>query len=71
MVANLKKIIEELKKYSYPNKSQLLALRIEERLDKSLKEYYSQLNKTLEKLTMYDEEHENLTVIKSINKEVK
>lgn len=71
MVTNIKKLIEELKSYHYPDKEKLLALRIEERLDKSLKEYYNQLNKTLDKLTIYDEEHENLTVMKKINKEVK
>lgn len=70
MVANLKRIIKELKFYYFPDKQKLLSLRIEERLDKSLKEYYSQLDKTIEKLTLYDEEHDNLTVIKKINKEV-
>lgn len=63
-------IISELKKHilTPEQKANLLQVRIEERLDKSLKEYYNRLTQAFDKLVPYNDKY-NLRVIKRLNKE--
>lgn len=61
-------IIEELQYYNHKDKSQLLINYIKERLDKSLLEYYDQLNTAFTNLTEYNEKR-NLTLMKKLNKD--
>ena len=64
---NIIAIIAELKNYSNKNKQQILAQSIQERLDQSLKSYYSDLQKAFESIDYYNNTH-NLTVVKKLNK---
>ena len=43
-------IIDDLNKYHTPNKADLLKVRIQERLDKCLKQYYKELSNNFDKL---------------------
>ncbi len=64
------KIIHELytlSKYMGKDKSKLFELRVKERLNKSLQEYYLTLNNSLDKLYMYSEDN-NIKLVKKINK---
>lgn len=65
---NFKNILKELSYYENVNKEDLLKIRIEERLNKSLNEYYDSLNKTIINLCIYNENNKNLTLMKKINK---
>lgn len=64
---NIEELIKELHSYKCKDKKTLLAIRIEERLNKSLKTYYEELTKTLNSLYRYDDEHENLKLMKNLN----
>lgn len=63
-------IISELKKHilTPEQKANLLQVRIEERLNKSLKEYYNRLTQAFDKLVPYNDKY-NLRVMKRLNKE--
>lgn len=64
------KIVHELcilSKYMGKDKSKLFELRVKERLNKSLQEYYLTLNNSLDKLYMYSEDN-NIKLVKKINK---
>ena len=66
--ANLIKLIEELNTFRNKDRNQIIREAIQNRLDKSLKEYYDDLNKSLDRLEYYNEQN-NLKLIKKINKE--
>ena len=61
-------LISELKEYEGKSKSLILTERIQERLDKSLVEYYNSVTKAFDKLDLYNENYE-LKLIKKLNKE--
>lgn len=63
-------IISELKKHilTPEQKANLLQVRIEERLNKSLREYYNRLTQAFDKLVPYNDKY-NLRVMKRLNKE--
>lgn len=63
-------IINELRRHilTPEEKAKLLQVRIQERLDKSLKEYYSRLTQAFDKLVPYNDKY-NLRVMKKLNKE--
>ena len=66
---NLKQELEALKHYmGNEDKESILIFRISNRLNKSLIEYYSNLTKSLDKLTSQDDEY-NVKVIKHLNKD--
>ena len=64
----LKILISELKEYEGKDKSSVLAERIQERLDKSLLEYYHSVTKAFDKLVLYNDSYE-LKLIKKLNME--
>lgn len=64
MKTNIRQLALELKSYIASDKAAILQIRVNERLDKSLKQYYDDLSKTLEKLYIYDNEHENKLITK-------
>lgn len=66
--ANLIKLMEELNTFRNKDRNQIIREAIQSRLDKSLKEYYDDLNKSLDRLEYYNEQN-NLKLIKKINKE--
>lgn len=66
--ANLIKLIEELNTFRNKDRNQIIHEAIQSRLDKSLKEYYDDLNKSLDRLEYYNEQN-NLKLMKKINKE--
>lgn len=66
--ANLIKLLEELNTFRNKDRNQIIREAIQSRLDKSLKEYYDDLNKSLDRLEYYNEQN-NLKLIKKINKE--
>jgi len=59
----LNKILEELQKYKTNDRSQVLANRVQERLNNSLKTYYEELSKSLNYLYARND----LKVIKKLN----
>ena len=63
-------IISEHKKHilTPEQKANLLHVRIEERLNKSLREYYNRLTQAFDKLVPYNDKY-NLRVMKRLNKE--
>ncbi len=65
---NFKLLLIELNKYRNKNKEKILQDCIQARLDKSLKEYYNELNKAFEHLEDYNERN-NIKMMKKINKE--
>lgn len=66
MRSNIKAIINELRKYMGKDKSKIFEIRINERLNKSLKQYYDDLNKTLEKLYLYNDKYDDNRLIKKL-----
>lgn len=66
MKSNIMQLIHELKLYIVKDRQKVLALRINERLDKSLKQYYDDLTKTLEKLYAYNDKYEDNRLIKKL-----
>jgi DNA mismatch repair ATPase MutS len=70
IVNRLKNILKELREHikSPQEKHLILEKRIQERLNKSLETYYSQLTGVFDRLSIYDNEHD-LKLIKRLNKE--
>ncbi len=68
--SRLLRIINELQLHENPDKAKVLQDCIQERLNKSLKEYYNELSKTLINLSLYAENHD-IKLMKKINKELK
>lgn len=66
---NIEIILKELENYRVFDRKAIFTQRIKERLDKSLKEYYRDLNKSINKLELY-QTYDNLKAIKKINKEL-
>lgn len=66
---NIEIILKELENYRVFDRKDIFTQRIKERLDKSLKEYYRDLNKSIDKLELY-QTYDNLKAIKKINKEL-
>lgn len=66
MRSNIKAIINELHQYMGKDKRKVFEVRINERLNKSLKQYYDDLNKTLEKLYLYNDKYEDNRLIKKL-----
>lgn len=66
----IKNIIIDLNKHVSDDKIKLLSNLIKKRLDKSLIQYYDDLNNSLEKLNRYDDKYQ-LRLIKKLNKEAK
>ena len=66
---NIEIILKELENYRVFDRKDIFTQRIKERLDKSLKEYYRDLNKSINKLELY-QTYDNLKAIKKINKEL-
>ena len=60
-------IISELKEKLNIDKVNFLALCIRTRLNKSLNQYYNELNKSLDKLSMCDDKY-RLRLIRKLNK---
>lgn len=67
-MTNIEKIIAELKRYENQDKQKILSIRIQERLDKALQEYYNSVSKAFDKLEIYNNEYE-IKLIKKLNKE--
>lgn len=68
ITSDLKLLIEELNTYREKDKGKIMHKAIQSRLNKSLKEYYDDLNSTLDRLEYYNEQS-NLKLMKKINKE--
>lgn len=66
---NIEIILKELENYRVFDRKDIFTQRIKERLDKSLKEYYRDLNKSINKLELY-QTYDDLKAIKKINKEL-
>lgn len=66
---NIEIILKELESYRVFDRKDIFTQRVKERLDKSLKEYYRDLNKSINKLELY-QTYDNLKAIKKINKEL-
>lgn len=66
---NIEIILKELENYRVFDRKDIFTQRVKERLDKSLKEYYRDLNKSINKLELY-QTYDNLKAIKKINKEL-
>lgn len=70
IINRLENILKELREHikSPQEKHLILEKRIQERLNKSLETYYSQLTGVFDRLSIYDNEHD-LKLIKRLNKE--
>ena len=69
-INKIKELLKELRQHikTPEEKKQILETRIQERLNKSLQTYYSQLTDVFDRLSIYDETHD-LKLIKRLNKE--
>ena len=68
-MTNIEKVINELQACRNIDKSKFFEEQVNLRLNKSLIEYYNQLNKAFDKLSCYDDSHD-LRLVKRLNKEI-
>lgn len=70
IIANnrIKNIISEIRRYNRKDKSKILESAIADRLEKSLKQYYSELDEAFNRLINYNDKH-NIGVMKKLNKD--
>lgn len=70
IIANnrIKNIISEIRRYDRKDKSKILESSIADRLEKSLKQYYSELDEAFNRLINYNDKH-NMSVMKKLNKD--
>lgn len=70
IIANnrIKNIISEIRRYDRKDKSKILETAIADRLNKSLKQYYSELDEAFNRLINYNDKH-NMSVMKKLNKD--
>ena len=70
IINRFENILKELREHikTPQEKHLILEKRIQERLNKSLETYYSQLTGVFDRLSIYDNEHD-LKLIKRLNKE--